>query len=100
LDLGTLAGPQLCVVIPTSSTFSVIGPGETTKFVWNTAKPMSLGVKPESASYVDASPTTSEFGGHSRRLEHHAPRRTTSGARRGVHALSRPSLQTEKIERR
>ena len=61
LDLGTMAGPQLCVVIPTSSTFSVIGPAETTKFVWNTAKPMSLGVKPESASYVDASPSTSEF---------------------------------------
>ena len=48
LDLGTMTGPQLCVTIPISSTFRVIGPGETTTFVWNTAKPVSLGVWPPS----------------------------------------------------
>ena len=61
VDLGTMSGPRLCVTIPISATFVVSGPGETTKFVWNTAKPVALGVQPPSVSRILASPSTSEF---------------------------------------
>lgn len=61
VDLGTMTGPQLCVTIPISATFVVSGPGETTTFVWNTAKPVALGAQAPSVSRVFASPSTSEF---------------------------------------
>jgi len=61
VDLGTMTGPQLCVTIPISATFVVSGPGETTKFVWNTAKPVALGVEAPSESRFEASPSTSAF---------------------------------------
>lgn len=61
IDLGTMTGPQLCVTIPISSTFTVSGPGETTTFDWNTAKPMALGAQPPAMSRFEASPSTSEF---------------------------------------
>jgi hypothetical protein len=61
LDLGTMTGPQLCVTIPISATFLVSGPGETTTFDWNTAKPVSLGVQQPSEARIFASPSTSAF---------------------------------------
>ena len=61
LHLGIMTGPQLCVIIPKSSTFTVSGGGETTNYDWNTAKPMSLGVKAETTDFYEASPSTSEF---------------------------------------
>jgi hypothetical protein len=61
IDLGTMTGPQLCVTIPLSATFTVAGPGDVTEFVWNTAKPVSLGVRSPSDGPLQASPSTPAF---------------------------------------
>lgn len=66
LDLGTMTGFSLCVTIPTSATFRVIGvnpdgSADTTRFVWTTALPVALGVQAPSSSRILASPSTSGF---------------------------------------
>lgn len=66
LDLGTMSGPELCVTIPASATFRVIGvnadgSADTTKFIWTSALPVTLGVQPPSSSRIFASPSTSGF---------------------------------------
>ncbi len=66
LDLGAMTGAELCITLPASATFLVIGlkangPADTTKFVWTTALPVSLGAQPASASRILASPSTSGF---------------------------------------
>ena len=66
LDLGTMSAPQLCITIPASATFRVIGlnadgSADTTKFIWTTELPVTLGVQGPSASRIMASPSTSEF---------------------------------------
>lgn len=66
LDLGTMNGADLCVTIPASATFRVIGVNadggaDTTKFIWTTALPVALGVQAPAASRIFATPTTSGF---------------------------------------
>jgi hypothetical protein len=66
LDLGTMSGPDLCITIPASATFRVIGANadgsaDTAKFIWTTELPLALGVQVPAASRIFASPTTSEF---------------------------------------
>ncbi len=61
LLLGTMTGTQLCVTLPISATFTVSGSDGTTKYVWNTAKSVSLGVLAPSADRFEASPSTTEF---------------------------------------
>lgn len=66
LDLGTMSGSELCVTIPASATFRVIGvhpdgSADTTKFIWTSALPVTLGVQAPSASRIFASPSTSGF---------------------------------------
>lgn len=66
LDLGTMSGPELCVTLPASATFRVIGvnaggSADTTKFIWTSALPLTLGVQAQSSSRIFASPSTSEF---------------------------------------
>jgi hypothetical protein len=66
LDLGTMSGPELCITFPASATFRVIGlnddgSADTTKLMWTTALPVTLGVQAPSASRISASPSTSGF---------------------------------------
>lgn len=66
IDLGTMTGSALCVTLPESATFLVIGvgssgPSDTTKFIWTTALPVALGALAPSGSRLQASPTTSGF---------------------------------------
>jgi hypothetical protein len=66
LDLGTMSAPELCITIPASATFRVIGinadsSADTTEFIWTTALPVRLGVQAPSASRIFASPSTSKF---------------------------------------
>jgi hypothetical protein len=61
LNLGTMTGSQICITIPTSSTFTANDAGDITKTVWNTAEPMALGAEPPAANYFQASPSTSDF---------------------------------------
>ena len=66
LDLGPMTGSELCVTLPESATFLVIGvsytnPPDTTRFIWTTAMPVALGVQAPNTSRLTASPTTSGF---------------------------------------
>lgn len=61
-----MSGPELCVTIPVSATFRIIGvnadgSADTTKFTWTSALPVTLGVQPLSSSRIFASPSTSGF---------------------------------------
>lgn len=66
LDLGTMSAPRLCITIPASATFSVTslnadGSADTTKFIWSTELPVTLGVQTPATSRILASPSTSRF---------------------------------------
>ena len=66
VDLGTMSGPELCITLPPSATFRVIGvnadgSADTTKVIWTTAMPVTLGAQAPSASRIFASPSTSGF---------------------------------------
>jgi hypothetical protein len=66
LDLGTVTGPELCITIPESATFRVIGinahgSADTTKFIWSRVLPVTLGVQAPSDSRIFASPSTAGF---------------------------------------
>jgi hypothetical protein len=66
LDFGTMTGSDLCITIPTSATFRIIGinpdgSADTTKLTWTTAMPITLGAQAPSASHIFASPSTPPF---------------------------------------
>ena len=66
LDLGTLSASELCVTIPATATFRIIGvnsdgSADTTKVTWTSAMPLALGAQPPSDSRILASPSTSGF---------------------------------------
>ena len=66
LDLGTMTGSDLCVTIPATATFRIIGvnadgSADTTKLIWTTGMALTLGAQPPSASRVFATPSTARF---------------------------------------
>ena len=66
LDLGTTDSREICLTIPASATFRVIGQtsagtSDTLTTTWTSALPLALGLVPPGVSRLQASPTTSLF---------------------------------------
>ncbi|PYO41742.1 MAG: hypothetical protein DMD33_12140 [Gemmatimonadetes bacterium] len=66
LDLGAMSGAALCVTIPVSATFRVIGvnangSADTRIYTWTSAMGLSLGVQAPSAPRIMAAPSTRAF---------------------------------------
>lgn len=62
LNLGTMIGPEVCVVIPDTARFLVIGPNaDTTKYVWTNAMALTLGAEVPEFLPPSAAPTTPSF---------------------------------------
>jgi hypothetical protein len=61
LDLGVVNGHTACLTLPASSTFTIAGPADTTRILWTTGDPVSLGAIQESAAVWEAGPTTANF---------------------------------------
>jgi hypothetical protein len=62
LDLGTMIGPEVCVTIPDTARFLVIGPNaDTTKYVWTNAMALALVAQVPEFTPPGAAPTTPSF---------------------------------------
>ena len=66
IDLGTMTGAAMCITIPASAEFDIVGyksngTADTTKIRWTNADGAALGAQPPSGSRFTAMPSTSEF---------------------------------------
>ena len=62
LNLGTMIGPDVCVTIPDTASFLVIGPqADTTKYVWTNAMALTVGAAVPEFSVPSVAPTTPSF---------------------------------------
>ena len=61
LDLGPMSGAQVCLAVPPSAKFLIIGPGDTTTITWTNAKALSLGTITSPSQRLMAEPDTKGF---------------------------------------
>ena len=63
IDLGLITTASACVTLPPTATFTVTNgaTGAKTTYTWTSGDPISLGTISESASRIQASPTTDSF---------------------------------------